>query len=91
MLAVQLRSTECADAATPVPDIGIVKGVLLATVTEPVTAPAVVGEKLKLPVTDWDGFSVKGVVIGNMLKPAPVTVIWLTVIELVEELVTVTF
>lgn len=61
------------------------------TETEPVAGPALVGEKLKVAVTDWDGLSVNGVVIGNILKPAPVTVTWLTVIAAVDELVTVTF
>ena len=64
-------------ATTPVPLIGIdrVDGDALLTIeTEPVAAPALVGEKLKVADADCDGFSVNGVVIGETLKALPDTV-----------------
>ena len=62
---------------TPVPLIGIdrVDGDALLTIeTEPVAAPALVGEKLKVADADCDGFSMNGVVIGETLKTLPDTV-----------------
>ena len=64
-------------AATPVPLIGIdrVAGDALLTIeTEPLAAPVLVGEKLKVDETDCDGISVNGVVTGETLKGAPDTV-----------------
>jgi hypothetical protein len=64
-------------AATPVPLNGIESGepgALLASDRDPLTAPAVVGEKATLNEMFWPAVIVTGVVSPEVLKPAPVTV-----------------
>ena len=62
---------------------------MLVIETEPLAAPTLVGEKVKLADADCEGFSVNGVVMGEEAKPVPETVTWLTVIAELEEFVTV--
>jgi hypothetical protein len=79
-------------AATPVPLIGIERVAgdpLLTTDTEPVATPTLVGVKVNVAEADCDGFSVKGVVIGEEAKAVPDTETWLTIIAELDELVTV--
>lgn len=67
----------CGVAATPVPDRatgGTAVAESLATVTLPVTAPAVVGANLTFPTAVVPGVSVSGRIKPETLKPDPVAV-----------------
>ncbi len=60
--------------ACPVPlRLIVAAAALLAIVTEPVNAPAVVGSKLMVSVAAWPGFSVTGKVTPESPKPVPAT------------------
>ena len=68
MLAVQVRTTECAVGVTPVPDSDMLAGepvALLVTVTVPGALPAVIGLKMMLKASVCPADSPTGV-------PAPV-------------------
>lgn len=66
------------ETATPTPDNAIVTGdplALLATVTEPLSAPAAVGANKALKVSFCPADSVTGVPAPPRVKPAPLSVI----------------
>ena len=74
MLAVQLRTAECAD-----PDTVMMAGefaALLVTVTLPDTSAAVVGVKTTLRFAVWPAPMVTGGVRPLVVKSAPETLIW---------------
>src|SRR3984885_15590198 len=77
VLAVQPRATVCGVVDTPVPEVLMVDGELVASLlikTLPVTAPVVVGANCTVRVADWFGVNISPAVTPLVLKPAPVTV-----------------
>ena len=76
VLAVHPRATVCGVVDTPVPEVLMVDGELVASLlmeTLPVTAPAVVGANCTERVADWLGVNISPTVTPLVLKPAPVT------------------
>jgi hypothetical protein len=76
VLAFQFKPTVCCVAATPVPDTLIVAGefvALLTIETEPLAAPAAVGAKITVTVTDWFGVKVSPDVTPLAVKLALLT------------------
>ena len=74
VLAVQLNVTECETGWTPVPEIEIVAGelvALLATVTLPVTLTAAAGVKVTFIVAVCDGAKICPVGTPLAVNPAP--------------------
>ena len=62
----------------------------LAMVSAPFAAPAAVGAKCTITVTDWPGFSVTGKLPPEIVKPVPVSVTELIVSACVPDDVSVT-
>jgi hypothetical protein len=92
-LGVQLKATECAGVATPVPEIGIdigEFGELLTTVIAPENAAALEGVNTTLSVADCPGATVEPLTAEGKLNADGVMLALAIVAEAVPELVRIT-